>query len=319
VAEQDRVHAESFPATPLVDGTFSLSLGAGGDLDSAKLARPALWAEVRVGGQALLRQRVHHVPHAAFSAIAGAAAVDAAATPGAPCAPLGALAFHPGTDALVVCASGGWDRVGSDEVGIVTGPAGRLWADGLAAMACEDYLNPPPGRAYSGATGDGVYVVDRDGVGPIAALSLYCDMANGGWALVGKVNGDKQHGTTGAVGTANLNTPAFTGSGKLSDADINALIRDTWRVDKFDANGVFLDSYTAADAAYGVTAWYSTGHPSIPSGSGCGSNPNNYCGQRTVHTVEPWNTTGFLWYHTYPEAAYSGLGYYGQKGLLWVR
>ena len=59
----------------------------------------------------------------------------------------------------------------------------RIWSNGIVASSCNKYLNPDAGFSYSGATGDGVYLIDPDGAGPISAVNVYCDMTTdgGGW------------------------------------------------------------------------------------------------------------------------------------------
>lgn len=42
-------------------------------------------------------------------------------------------------------------------------------------------------KAANPAAADGVYSIDPDGVGPIAPVSLFCDMTNGGWTLVANI------------------------------------------------------------------------------------------------------------------------------------
>ena len=91
-------------------------------------------------------------------------------------------------------------------------------AEGAPARAsCSDHLD-------AGATADGVYQVDPLGTG---AFPVYCDMSDGGWALVARgVGGDNaadQWNTTGAIDPGVAPSPTMTRTMKLSDAAINAL------------------------------------------------------------------------------------------------
>jgi hypothetical protein len=313
------VHEETFPDVPVQDGYFQVVIGVdtvNNPLDSAEFARPGVWASVSAGAASLPRHAIHEVPRAAWAEVAGAVPREVASG-GAPCPSLGALRFDVALDALMVCRSTGWSQAGGGDVALVTSSGGYLWADGLVGSSCLAYLQPGSGRVDASGTGDGVYWIDPDGPASGSAFLAYCDIANGGWTLVAKINGDDLHNTTGAFGTSNLLSPTWGPSGKHTDATINLLAQDTWRLDKFSSAAVFLQSYTEVDAAYGVTEWYSVGHPSVPAGSQCGAAPNNYCGQRAA--AGDWGGAGFLWYHTFSGTAYSGLGYNLQKGLLWAR
>jgi cysteine-rich repeat protein len=73
--------------------------------------------------------------------------------------------------------------------------------------SCEAHLQANP------KTLDGLYPIDPDGAGPIAAANLFCDMKNGGWTLVGNyydAAGDDMPNTTDFV----VSGWQQTGSGK---------------------------------------------------------------------------------------------------------
>ncbi|MBM4345456.1 MAG: VCBS repeat-containing protein [Deltaproteobacteria bacterium] len=87
------------------------------------------------------------------------------------------------------------------------------------------YIGPAPDSVASckaalqanPAAQDGVYPIDPDGAGPIAAANLFCDMKNGGWTLVGNYYdsaGDDMPNTTDYV----VSGWQQTASGKWANA-----------------------------------------------------------------------------------------------------
>lgn len=56
----------------------------------------------------------------------------------------------------------------------------KQFSDGWIPENAEEYLNPPDGYVYAGATGNGMYMFR---VGD-KKVSVYCDMDNGGWMLI---------------------------------------------------------------------------------------------------------------------------------------
>jgi len=56
----------------------------------------------------------------------------------------------------------------------------KQFSDGWIPDNAEEYLNPPEGYVYAGATGNGMYLF-RVGDNKV---SVYCDMDNGGWMLI---------------------------------------------------------------------------------------------------------------------------------------
>jgi len=66
---------------------------------------------------------------------------------------------------------------------VQNGPS-RNWSDGTYAIACYQYINPPAGHAYTGATGNGAYTIEP--MGTNTPFAVYCDMTTdqGGWTMV---------------------------------------------------------------------------------------------------------------------------------------
>ena len=79
-----------------------------------------------------------------------------------------------------VCGDGvvGWKEACDD---------GNLVDDDTCSASCERNPFPSCGalRDRLPGTPDGVYAIDPDGAGPIEPVNLFCDMAHGGWTLVG--------------------------------------------------------------------------------------------------------------------------------------
>ena len=87
------------------------------------------------------------------------------------------------------------------------------------APSCKDELTADP------AAKDGVYPIDPDGAGPIAAANLFCDMKNGGWTLVGAAIGGKPPASNwnSTVGVSAASAAVADATFRLPDASIGAL------------------------------------------------------------------------------------------------
>lgn len=181
------LHDETVGGVVFASGHYAVTLGGapGDPLSSDVFANPEVWLELTVDGTTLApRERIHHVPLAAYAASTGAARLDAGGTVGTACSPIGAIAFDTALDALKVCASTGWTIAGANQ-GIVVAGSGRRWADGTYARTCKDYLTPVAGYTYTGVTGDGTYTVDPDGFGTgVSPFDVVCDMTGGGWTVL---------------------------------------------------------------------------------------------------------------------------------------
>jgi len=71
-------------------------------------------------------------------------------------------------------------------IGIKVVGSGRTFEDDTVAATCNDYLHPPAGYGYIGATGDGTYTIDPDGAGTgLDPFDVTCDMTtdDGGWIV----------------------------------------------------------------------------------------------------------------------------------------
>lgn len=102
----------------------------------------------------------------------------------------------------------------------------RAWSDGTTAASCLAYKNGGGGKAYSGATGNGVYRITVNG----AVKNVLCDMttSGGGWTLgISIAGGGQSHWLTTA---ASANPPTSVGDGnRLSDTEIASLqTQDYW-------------------------------------------------------------------------------------------
>ncbi|MSP93057.1 MAG: hypothetical protein EXR79_14860 [Myxococcales bacterium] len=94
----------------------------------------------------------------------------------------------------------------------------------LNAISCHDLKVADPKLP------DGVYTIDPDGAGGVAAFPIWCDMTTngGGWSLVARMTtaGNQAHWDTGAVGLGGGHVkPDNPATQKYSDAIIN-LIKD---------------------------------------------------------------------------------------------
>jgi hypothetical protein len=73
-------------------------------------------------------------------------------------------------------------------LGGLGGPAGNAGNGGLG-VAFTGPRTCLEQRGWSPGSADGVYRIDPDGPGPVAAFDAYCDMTNGGWTLIMATNG----------------------------------------------------------------------------------------------------------------------------------
>lgn len=172
---------EDFGALNLTGGFYSVILGLEDDLDSSVLAEPAVYVAVRIDGTLLgSRSLLVSSPYAARATVGEH--VDVVDTGGAStCDDPGRILYDTSIGALRVCSGTVWQSIGTKTV--VNSPQGRQWSDGSVAASCEDYLNPAPGHQYIGQTGDGDYLIDVDGTGPLASATIDCDMTGGGFMV----------------------------------------------------------------------------------------------------------------------------------------
>jgi hypothetical protein len=96
----------------------------------------------------------------------------------------------------------------------------RGWGNNTLARTCYEYRYPTAPYQYSGVTGDGIYRIDPDGAGSIAALNVTCDMTNGGWTSLSAFSttstGYSRNGTLTSNDLVTSNSAAYTAIANLS-------------------------------------------------------------------------------------------------------
>jgi hypothetical protein len=114
----------------------------------------------------------------------------------------------------------------------------RAWADGSFAPSCKEYRAPTGINLYEGAVGNGVYRIAPPGHSP---TNVYCDMANGGYTLLGVALQDS-HVASWVPAVEGFNVPESPSQSsptfKYSDAFINAVPKSVFRVNSVSGYAV---------------------------------------------------------------------------------
>ena len=155
------------------NGYLSFTFGEGGGLNHHAFDVDR-WLSFTVNGTELLPREPVQPPPFADRGMLHLGTASATACSGGQ--NIGAITYLDGT--VKFCDGVGWRTLADSN--IVTFSGGRRWSDNTYARSCAEYLSPPPGYRYDGATGDGVYTIDPDGSLPI---NVQCDMSDGGWTL----------------------------------------------------------------------------------------------------------------------------------------
>ena len=124
----------------------------------------------------------------------------------------------------------------------------RAWSDGSLAATCDDYRHPLDPADYQGATGDGVYRLDADGVGGAGPFDAWCDMntAGGGWTRIVRTTGQSED--FGQM-TASVVT-SFAGTG--ATAGVYEAFRSLERFDRVMLRQVSGGTQTGAFVAFNL-------------------------------------------------------------------
>ena len=175
------VYDEDFGTLTLNDGFYSVILGANDTLQHTVLDEPELYAQVRLDGVAMGQPTlVVSSPYAGRASVAARIDVvdDISSTA---CSDAGRIVLDSVVGGLRVCDGTSWITLGTKVVSLT--PEGRRWSDGSTARSCLEYLEPSGNNQYTGDIGDGDYIIDVDGDGPLDAVTVDCDMSGGGWTV----------------------------------------------------------------------------------------------------------------------------------------
>ncbi|MEZ4462823.1 MAG: fibrinogen-like YCDxxxxGGGW domain-containing protein [bacterium] len=185
--------------------------------------------------------------------------------------------------------------------GLVSGPTGATSVSLGFQPTCQAIKTQNPGSA------DGLYTIDPDQNGPLAATQVYCDMSTdgGGWTLAAVIaNNNKLHLNRAAVGT--LTSPASTTSAKLADQFTNAIS---------SADGNAADSVYRIECA-GFTDYllYETGWDSQARENTPGYTWKNACGDYACVVANGWTMAASV---TWGPADYGGGSYPQYDTIQW--
>jgi hypothetical protein len=170
-----------FTAVSFQDGFASLALSA---MDTSWFhGEVTVGVALDAGAEWSPRTPLVSVPRAHVAKVATTIPVSTSVS--GSCGADGGITWDDTYDALFVCDDDAWRPTSPVTLNSTAG--WRQWTDGSLSPSCEDYRRPAhPVRRYQGATGSGVYRIDPDGNGTLAAYDVWCemDLEEGGWTRV---------------------------------------------------------------------------------------------------------------------------------------